>query len=52
MDSSYLAEVDKFLRGEHNNLKGHKRFYDYPFQFIDKSFPDADKVSDLMHKKM
>mmetsp|Transcript_13281 Transcript_13281/g.22541 ORF Transcript_13281/g.22541 Transcript_13281/m.22541 type:complete len:186 (-) Transcript_13281:307-864(-) len=51
MDSSYLAEVDKFLRGEPNNLKGHKRFLDYDFEFSDKSFPSADKVADLMHKK-
>lgn len=50
MDSSWLVEVDKFLNNEENNLKGHKRFYDYDFVFIDKSFPTADKVADLMHK--
>lgn len=50
MDSSYLVEVDRFLRGEENNLKDHKMFYNYPFEFADKSFPTADKVSDLMHK--
>jgi len=22
----------------------------YPYKFIDKSFPSADKVADLMHK--
>ena len=51
MDSSYLAEMDKFLRGEENHFKQHKKFYDYPFQFKDKSFPSAEKVADLMHKK-
>lgn len=51
MDSSYLAEMDKFLRGEENNFRGHKKFYDYPFEFKDKSFPTAEKVADLMHKK-
>jgi len=43
--------MDKFLSGEENNLKGHKLFLDYPFEFKDKSFPSADSVSDLMHKQ-
>ena len=51
MDSSYLSEVDKFLTGEENKLKDHKRFYNYPFELMDKSFPSAEKVADLMHKK-
>ena len=42
--------MDKFLSGEENNFKDHKKFYNYPFEFIDKSFPSADKVRDLMHK--
>ena len=50
MNSSWLTEVDKFLRGEENNLKGHKRFLDYNFQFIDKSFPTTDDVANVMHK--
>merc|ERR1719263_2286671 len=29
LESSYLNEVDKFLRGEDNNLKGHKRYLNY-----------------------
>jgi hypothetical protein len=45
------VEVDKFLRGEENHLKDHKTFYNHPFEFKDKSFPTADKVYDLMHKK-
>ena len=50
LDSSWLVEVDKFLRGEENHLKDHKRYLNYDFEFIDKSFPTADKVKDLMHK--
>jgi len=51
MDSSWLVEVDKFLSGEEHNLKGQKRFLDYGFDLKDKSFPSAEKVSDLMHRK-
>ena len=51
LDASWLSEVDKFLRGEENNLRGHKRFLDYEFEFIDKSFPSAEKAADLMHKR-
>jgi len=50
LDSSWLSEVDKFLKGEENQLKQHHKFYDYNFEFIDKSFPSAEKVSELMHK--
>ena len=42
--------MDRFLKGEENNLKDHKRFYNYNFEFVDKSFPSAEKVADLMHK--
>ena len=42
-------EVDKFLNNEENDLKGHKKFLNYDFEFIDKSFPSAEKVRDLMH---
>lgn len=50
LDSSWLSEVDKFLKGEENNLKGHKRFLDYNFQFIDKSFPTEEAVANVMHR--
>merc|ERR1719498_1789918 len=50
LDSSWLVEVDKFLKGEENHLKDHKKFYNYPFELKDKSFPSASAVSDLMHK--
>ena len=51
LDSSYLVEVDKFLRGEPNHLKEHKRFYNYDFTFIDKSFPSSEKAAELIHGK-
>ena len=41
--------MDKFLRGEENNLKNHKRYLNYDFTHIDKSFPTAEAVSSLMH---
>lgn len=39
MDSSWLAELDKFLNNEPNRLKEHKYFLDYDYEYIDKSFP-------------
>jgi hypothetical protein len=51
LDASWLTEMDKFLRGEENNLKNHKRFLDYQFEFKDKSFPENEKASDLMHSR-
>jgi hypothetical protein len=51
LDSSWLTEVDKFLNNEPNALKEHKRYLNYDFEFIDKSFPSADKVSSLMHSR-
>ena len=51
MDSSWFNEVDKFLSGEENNLKDHKRFYNFPYELKDKSFPTAEKVAEVMHKK-
>ena len=50
LDSSWYSEVDKFLRGEEHNLKGHKKFYNYNFQFIDKSFPTEEAAASVMHK--
>jgi len=49
MDASWLNEVDKFLKGEPNNLKGHKRYLNYPYELLDKSFPSGDMAADLMH---
>ena len=44
-----MSEMDKFLRGEENNLKEHKRYLNYDFNFTDKSFPTAEAASSLMH---
>lgn len=49
MDSTWLSELDKFLRGEENNLKQHKNFVNYNYEYLDKSFPTSEKVHDLMH---
>ena len=51
MDATWLTEMDKFLKGEENKLKEHKKFLDYKFEFLDKSFPTADAVKDVMHAK-
>jgi len=48
MDSSWLSELDKFLRGEDNKLKEHKSFANYNYEYLDKSFPTAEKVSEVM----
>lgn len=49
MDSTWLAELDKFLRCEENKLKEHKNFVNYNYEFIDKSFPTSENAHDLMH---
>jgi hypothetical protein len=49
MDSSWLSELDKFLHGEENKLKEHKNFVNYQYEYIDKSFPTAEKAHELMH---
>lgn len=48
MDSTWLAELDKFLRCEDNKLKEHKNFVNYSYEYLDKSFPTTDKVHELM----
>jgi hypothetical protein len=49
MDSSWLSELDKFLRGEENHLKDHKNFVNYQYEYLDKSFPTSEKVHEVMH---
>lgn len=49
MDSSWLSELDKFLKGEENHLKEHRHFINYPYEYIDKSFPTPEKAHELMH---
>ena len=51
LDSSWLIEVDKFLRGEENNLKNHPRFIDIdPSLYIDKSYPTPEMAQELFTK--
>lgn len=50
-DSSWYMEVDKFLRGEPNHIKDHKKFLNYPYEYMDKSFPTAEAVQEMMSKK-
>jgi hypothetical protein len=33
LDATWLVEVDKFLRGEENQLKEHKNFINYNYQY-------------------
>ena len=49
LDSSWLSELDKFLNGEENKLREHKQFVNYNYEYMDKSFPTAEKVHDIMH---
>lgn len=49
MDSSWLSELDKFLKGEENKLKEHKNFVNYNYEYMDKSFPTAENVHAIMH---
>jgi hypothetical protein len=48
--NTYQQEVDAFLAGEENNLKGHHLYLDYPFEFKDKSFPTTEAVSELFNR--
>ena len=49
MDSSWLTEVDKFLRGEENAMKEHPYYANYDFDYKDKSYPTEEKAYDLFH---
>eukprot|EP00347_Sterkiella_histriomuscorum_P005532 403356254 len=51
LDSTWLVEVDKFLRGEENKLKEHKFFVNYQYEYLDKSYPTAEAAHELFHKK-
>lgn len=48
-DSSWLYQLDKFLKGEENQLKEHKNFVNYKFDYIDKSFPTSEAVHSVFH---
>lgn len=51
MDSSWLSELGKFLKGEDNKLKEHKSFVNYNFEYMDKSYPTVEKAHDLFHSQ-
>ena len=43
--------MGKFLDGEPNALKEHKKFYgNKDYEFVDKSFPTVDQAEDLISK--
>lgn len=50
LDSSWLAELDKFLRGEENKLKEHPMYVNYNYEYIDKSYPTAEMAHELFHR--
>lgn len=50
LDSTWLVEVDKFLRGEENKLKEHPNFVNYNYDFLDKSYPTAEAAHELFNK--
>lgn len=50
LDSSWLSELDKFLRGEENHLKEHKNYINYNYEYLDKSYPTVEAAHDLLHK--
>ena len=49
MDSTWLVELDKFLRGEENHLKEHKNFVNYKYEYLDKSYPSVEAAHSLFH---
>lgn len=50
-DASYLTELDAFLDNRPNHLKEHKRFLNYNFQYVDKSYPSLEAAKDLIEGK-
>lgn len=48
LDSTWLVELDKFLRGEENKLKEHENYIDYQYDYIDKSYPTVEKAHNLI----
>lgn len=51
LDSTWLVEMDKFLRGEPNHFKDHKYFAgNYNYEYIDKSYPTVEAAHELFTK--
>jgi len=51
MDSTWLIEMDKFLKCEPNKMKEHKNYVNYHFEYIDKSFPSVENAHALFHQQ-
>lgn len=49
LDNTWLAEMDKFLKGQPNKLKEHKNFVNYKYEFLDKSFPSVEAAHSLFN---
>lgn len=47
-DASYLRELDAFLDNKPNHLKEHKKFLNYEFEYVDKSYPSLEQAKDLI----
>jgi hypothetical protein len=47
-----LVELDKFLKGEENNLKEHRLYVNYQFEYLDKSFPTVEMAHELISKPL
>ena len=48
LDSSWLAELDKFLAGKEHHLKEHPKFINHEYEFIDKRFPTKEMAHNLI----
>jgi hypothetical protein len=52
LDSSWLIEMGKYLKGEENNWKDHPKFRDYKFDYSDKyQWPSTDLVHNVFNAK-
>ena len=52
MDSTWLMELDKFLKGEENHLKDHRYFVNYKYEYLDKSYPSVEAAHNLFHSPL
>ena len=48
-NSSWLVELDKHLRGEESNIKKHRNYVNYKFEYLDKSYPTVDAAKDIFN---
>mmetsp|Transcript_35995 Transcript_35995/g.26739 ORF Transcript_35995/g.26739 Transcript_35995/m.26739 type:complete len:170 (+) Transcript_35995:191-700(+) len=50
-DSTWLVEMDKFLKGEHNHFKEHRNFINYDFKYKNKDYPSVQDAHNLFNNK-